>query len=136
MANNNNNNNGGAQSKMDSLINMSDLEQLLKSFMENYAQSDQYTQGKVGRSGYGRQMSQGHREKGLLDELIYQSLTDKTGFESDYPYGEALQFKGQTGGYSRPASPALLSKQTPRPGNITDILDLLQMMMNQNNGVK
>ena len=83
---NNNNNNGGAHSQIDSLIQMTDLQDLLLSAMQQkvigYEQRDRL--GHFGRQNYSttrpNTFSQRSEQKGELLDILYQALSGEAGY--------------------------------------------------------
>ena len=86
-----------------------DIQNLLNSFLINYALSDEY-------GAYDTKPGRAMRATGNLHEMMFQALTGKSGSEGDYPYGEVTQFKsGQEGEY-----------EGLRPSNINDLVKFIE----------
>ena len=120
-----NNNNG--QSQMDSLIQMNDLEELLRKAWDKRNRGHEL-EDKVGHLGYGGAWNQGAAltpystshsnvesrkasSQGELLDILYQALSGKTGYAQ-----QQVPFKDDVGSL--------------RPGNILDIITQLNEMSN------
>ena len=133
MINNNNNNGGGAQSQMDSLIQMNDLQDLLLSAVQQRAIGHEQ-RDRVGHLGYSGAWNQGaaltpysttasnvfsrrSESKGNLLDILYQALSGETGYAQ-----QQVPFRDDVGSL--------------RPGNILDIIEQISESKKYGNQLK
>ena len=77
---NGNNNNGGAQSQIDSLIQMNDLQELIKKFSETYTMGE--TEAPSWRQTYTSQGGREQQQKLLIESLLAQTALGEGTYES------------------------------------------------------